>query len=399
MQEASGSRSDILSLRDVSYSFPTPTGRKQVLRNVSADIWPGEIALVVGPSGSGKTTMLTLAGALRSVESGSIVVLRQELAGASPRELRQVRKKIGFIFQSHNLLNSLSVLDNVRTALMPIDYPARHARQDCIAMLRAVGLGEHIHSRPRNLSGGQRQRVAIARALVRKPELVLADEPTASLDGASGREVVELLRELARAQGCSIAMVTHDNRILDLADNTLRLEDGELSSYASALTADSSHMLTALSGLGGEEMDWFWGEMADAKFMDVLRKLRSESMQYLNVLDFGSEGAKPEWIEALLQSLLRKVATVVGAAHAVIRTAGRTPRQFALEIGGLPDASSAAPSTCEIHDRDEGMIGVAEFHSKENGGRLSAAGERRLRDFERPLGLLLEICIRARSSQ
>jgi hypothetical protein len=156
-------------------------------------------------------------------------------------------------------------------------------------------------------------------------------------------------------------------------------------------------MLTALSAMGVEEMDGFWGGMPDARFMDVLRKLRSESMQFLNVMDFGSEGAKPEWLEGLLQSLLRKVANLAGAAHAVIRTAGRSARQLRLEAGSPPDGAPGEASTFEIRDRDEGLIGIAEFHSKENGGRLRPAGERRLRDFERPIGLLLEICIRARS--
>ncbi len=390
------SRSPILSLRDVSYSYPSAGGRKQVLRNVSADVWPGEIVLMVGPSGAGKTTMLTLAGALRSVESGSLITLQRELSGATPDELIQVRKRIGFIFQRHNLLESLSVVDNVHTALQPLNYPYEEAREACVAMLQAVGLGAYINSRPANLSGGQQQRVAIARALVRKPELVLADEPTASLDSASGREIVELLRQLARAQGCTIVLVTHDNRILDLADRSLRLEDGVLSTYASAVTADSAHMLTALSAFrDSEELTWFWSNMDAGQFLDALRKLRVEAMQFLNVMDFGVDDSLAGWVDELLRSVLGKIAAILDAAYASIRSAAEPQfREIALSVGSPQDTP---PLTMEIRDRDAVLIGVAEFRAAATGVAFTEANERRLRDFDKVLGLLLEMCIRTKA--
>jgi putative ABC transport system ATP-binding protein len=390
------SRSPILSLRDVSYSYPSAGGRKQVLRNVSADVWPGEIVLMVGPSGAGKTTMLTLAGALRSVESGSLITLQRELSGATPDELIQVRKKIGFIFQRHNLLESLSVVDNVHTALVPLNYPYDEAREACVAMLQAVGLGAYINSRPANLSGGQQQRVAIARALVRKPELVLADEPTASLDSASGREIVELLRQLARAQGCTIVLVTHDNRILDLADRSLRLEDGVLSTYASAVTADSAHMLTALSAFrDSEELTWFWSNMDAGQFLDALRKLRVEAMQFLNVMDFGVDDSLAGWVDELLRSVLGKITVILDAAYASIRSSAEPQfREVALSVGSPQDTP---PLTLEIRDRDAGLIGVAEFRADATGVAFTEASERRLRDFDKVLGLLLEMCIRTKA--
>lgn len=387
-----GSRSPILSLRDVSYSYASASGRKQVLRNVSADVWPGEIVLMVGPSGAGKTTILTLAGALRSVESGSLITLQRELSGATPEDLIQVRRKIGFIFQRHNLLESISVVDNVHTALLPLGYPYAEARQACVAMLQAVGLGAYIHSRPANLSTGQQQRVAIARALVRKPQLVLADEPTASLDGASGREIVELLRQLARAQGCAIVLVTHDSRILDLADRSLRLEDGVLSSYASALTADSAHMLTALSAFrDSEELSWFWSNMDAGQFLEALRKVRVEAMQFLNVMDFGADVSLMEWIDALLHSVLRKVAIILDAAYASIRTVGESRSgEIVLTVGSPPDIE---PLTLEIRDRHASLIGIAEFRHGD-GIAFTEASQRRVRDFEKVLGLLLEMSMR-----
>jgi putative ABC transport system ATP-binding protein len=397
MAALSESRSPVLSLRDVSYSYASSGGRKQVLRNVSADVWPGEIVLMVGPSGAGKTTMLTLAGALRSVESGSLITLQRELSGATPEEQLQVRRKIGFIFQRHNLLAYLSVLDNVHTALLPLGYAYEESREACAAMLQAVGLGEYLHSRPDNLSGGQQQRVAIARALVRKPELVLADEPTASLDSVSGREIVELLRHLARAQGCTIVLVTHDSRILDLADRCLRLEDGVLSSYTSALTADSAHMLTALSGFrDSEELGWFWGEMDAGQFLDAMRKLRVEATQFLNVMDFGADDSLAEWVDALLHSVLGKVAAILGAEYGSIRTTGDSPsfRAVAMSVGS-PQAGT--PITMEIRDRDASPIGVAEFWSGATRDGFTEADQRHLRDFEKGFGLLLEMCMRTKN--
>ena len=390
------SRSPVLSLRDVNFSYPSAGGLKQVLRNVSTDVWPGEIVLMVGPSGAGKTTMLTLAGALRSVENGSFITLQRELSGASPEELIQVRRKIGFIFQRHNLLPYLSVLDNVQTALQPLDVPYAEAREECAQMLQAVGLGAYLHSKPDNLSGGQQQRVAIARALVRKPELVLADEPTASLDGASGREIVELLRQLARAQGCTIVLVTHDSRILDLADRCLRLEDGVLSSYASALTSDSASMLTALSGFReSEELDWFWNDMDAGQFLDAMRKLREEASHFLNVMDFGSDDSLADWVDALLHSVLNKVATILGAQHASIRTIGDS--QFRVITMSVGPPQEGTPLTMEIRDRDAEPIGVAEFWSGATGDGFAEAERRRLRDFEKGFDLLLEMCIHTKN--
>ncbi|BAZ37625.1 putative phytochrome sensor protein [Calothrix sp. NIES-4101] len=179
----------------------------------------------------GKTTLLTLIGGLRSVQEGSLEVFGQELQGASNAFLEQVRQQMGFIFQSHNLLSSLTALENVQMALVLQDISSmKVARKIAREILEAVGLGEHIHAYPAQLSGGQKQRVAIARALVNQPKIILADEPTSALDKVSGRNIIELIQELARKQNCTILLVTHDNRILDIADRILNLEDGYLSS-------------------------------------------------------------------------------------------------------------------------------------------------------------------------
>jgi putative ABC transport system ATP-binding protein len=218
-----------LVLEDLSHWFGKGINRRQVLDRLDLTIEAGEVVLLTGPSGCGKTTLLTLVGALRQVMEGSVQLFGQELNGASRRQRQLLRRQIGMIFQGHNLLRCLSAEQNVQMGadLLPgLGYRAR--RDQARQWLRAVGLGDQLAKRPHDLSGGQKQRVAIARALAAQPRLLLADEPTAALDSRTGREVVELLRSLARDQGCSVLMVTHDPRILDVADRLLRMEDGRL---------------------------------------------------------------------------------------------------------------------------------------------------------------------------
>ena len=168
-------------------------------------------------------------GGLRSPQSGSLKVFGEELVGAKKNKLVQTRRNIGYIFQSHNLLSSLTAKQNVQMSLELHDrLRAAEVEQRAIALLKSVGLSEHVNYHPQQLSGGQKQRVAIARALVSHPKIVLADEPTAALDGKTGRDVVELMQQLAREQGCTILIVTHDNRILDVADRLVELEDGRI---------------------------------------------------------------------------------------------------------------------------------------------------------------------------
>ncbi len=219
----------IISITHLDHYFGKGALRKQVLFDIDLEIDLGEIIIMTGPSGSGKTTLLTLCGGLRSAQSGSLKVLGTELCGASAKQLTIERRHHGYIFQAHNLHESLTAMQNVRMGLeLHPEYSIQEMNEKSIQMLELVGLGEWANYLPENLSGGQKQRVAIARALVSQPKILLADEPTAALDKQSGRDVVDLMQKLAKERGCTILLVTHDNRILDVADRIVNMEDGRL---------------------------------------------------------------------------------------------------------------------------------------------------------------------------
>ncbi|HEY9889846.1 MAG TPA: ATP-binding cassette domain-containing protein [Candidatus Obscuribacterales bacterium] len=218
-----------VQIRQLNYFFGTGDLRKQVLFDINLDLPRGQIVIMTGPSGSGKTTLLTLIGALRTVPTGSLQVLGQELVGLSRRKLVGVRRNIGFIFQAHNLFASLTAAQNVAMAV-ELTGQFSTKRSQAVAILDQLGLAERVDYKPASLSGGQKQRVAIARALVNEPPLILADEPTAALDKKSGRDVVTLMQKLAKEENRTILMVTHDNRILDVADRIINLVDGHLES-------------------------------------------------------------------------------------------------------------------------------------------------------------------------
>lgn len=230
--------SSLLTIKNLNHSIGQGALRKQVLFEIGLEIRAGEIVIMTGPSGSGKTTLLTLIGGLRTVQSGSLSFLGQELKGASQRQLVNVRRQIGYIFQAHNLLPFLTAQQNVQLAFeLHRKIPDRTARAKAEAMLKQVKLGDRTRHHPQHLSGGQKQRVAIARALATQPQLVLADEPTAALDSQTGREVIELMQTLARDNGTTILLVTHDHRILDVADRIIQMEDGRLLSPKNCVDA------------------------------------------------------------------------------------------------------------------------------------------------------------------
>ncbi|MCY6492796.1 DevA family ABC transporter ATP-binding protein [Leptolyngbya sp. GGD] len=228
-QFETSAKPSLISIRNLSHCFGQGQLKKPVLFDITLDIQAGEIVIMTGPSGSGKTTLLSLIGGLRACQTGSLKIVDQELCGATRSQLVQARRQIGYIFQAHNLLNSLTAQENVEMTLeLHPQIPWRDRQQKAQQMLETVGLGERTTYYPDSLSGGQKQRIAIARALVANPKIILADEPTAALDKKSGRDVVELMQRLAQEQGCTILLVTHDNRILDIADRIIEMEDGYL---------------------------------------------------------------------------------------------------------------------------------------------------------------------------
>src|SRR5215470_17038589 len=267
--------------------------RRQILFDVSADVRAGETVILTGPSGSGKTTFLALIGGLRAAQDGSLRVLGREMAGASESARLEVRRSIGYVFQAHNLLDTLSTLENVEMSVLPDSFRSGAARRRRAAdLLASVGLGEHLESPIDQLSGGQKQRVAIARALAGDPRILLADEPTASLDKRSGRDVVDLMRNLAHRQDCAVLLCTHDNRILDVADRILHMEDGRLSSFASAVLSNTRQLLDTLASNNRKgELTRQVRELPVPQFAALLDQVTAEFQQFLSVIDMSHNEA------------------------------------------------------------------------------------------------------------
>jgi putative ABC transport system ATP-binding protein len=213
-----------------SYSYDDPDSH--VLNSVSLSVSSGELIILTGASGSGKTTLLTLVGGLRTGAKGCLEVLGKNIISASPNDLLQLRRQVGFIFQSHNLLPYLSALENVRVGLEIHDSWRQNGllamEHRCTELLDLLELGSRASFKPKDLSGGQKQRVSIARAIANKPRLILADEPTASLDKDSAQIAITLLRDLTKVNDCAVIVVTHDSKILDYADRIINLENGSI---------------------------------------------------------------------------------------------------------------------------------------------------------------------------
>jgi putative ABC transport system ATP-binding protein len=436
----------LIRIRGVNHFFGTGPLRKQILFDVSAEILPGEIVINTGPSGSGKTTLLTLVGALRSVQEGSLTTLGHELNNASAETLGNVRKNIGFIFQAHNLLASLTACQNVEMALGVLpgagqEAPAskKESRQRAIEMLQSVGLGERIDHLPRELSGGQKQRVAIARALVTRPQIILADEPTAALDKKSGREVVEILHQLAKKNGCAILLVTHDNRILDIADRIMTLEDGRISSLTSGITASAGQLLGGLTQMERKgELVKHVASLSEQKFVEFLEHATSEFEQCLRTWEVASREAIGALSDQVLEAATVRIRDMLGADRATLylydatqeklcsriaHTEGGPPLEISISVHSgiagrvaltgetlnIPDAYASPYFNPEldketgyrtrtilcmpIYNRRKQVFAVAQLLNKKTGLPFSNADERKFREFAGQLGVLLEGCL------
>ena len=256
----------------VSHHFGTGETRTQILFDITMRIPPRQLVIMTGPSGSGKTTLLTLLGALRSGQAGMLRVLGRDVIGLDDVGLTELRRSVGFIFQLHNLIESLSAIDNVLMSTHLHRQPSAAARRNGVALLERLGLGHRISHKPAALSGGQRQRVAVARALVNAPRLILADEPTAALDRASSLEVVELLQEHILRSGSSCLMVTHDNRVIDKADRLVSMVDGRIVSdvmvHEQVLICEMLKRIDFFSGLGTDELSHVAEKIEARRFDD-----------------------------------------------------------------------------------------------------------------------------------
>ncbi len=429
----------LIAAQNLNHYFGEGALRKQILFEITTQFMPGEIVILTGPSGSGKTTFLTLAGALRSVQEGSMRVLDLELNGASPQALVEVRKNIGFIFQAHNLIESLTARANVQMSLQ-LKGPITRVEADerATKILESVGLGHRIDYYPSHLSGGQKQRVAIARALVGQPKIVLADEPTAALDKKSGREVVELLQGLAKERGVTILLVTHDNRILDIADRILTLEDGRISTFTRGLTSNAGQMLNSLASLNrrgtlGREIR----DLPAKKFAEVLQESTNELEHLLRTLDLSRKHLTETMLDQVLESATAKIAELLEADRATLFLVERDRQRLrskvamhsgekALELivpldqgiaGHVARTGEAlnVPAVAEhalfnpeidratgyttrnllcmpILDRAGVTIAVAQLLNKKGDAPFTAADEEQFREFAHPLGIILESC-------
>jgi putative ABC transport system ATP-binding protein len=220
-----------IRVRGVTKTYAEGAARVTALEGVDLDLHKGELLFLMGPSGSGKTTLLSIMGCILRSTSGSLQIAGQEVTGLSERELPRVRlSHIGFVFQAFNLFPTLTAVENVEVALELKGIRGTLARTQALSLLEQVHLDNKASAFPADLSGGQKQRVALARALAGNPEILLADEPTAALDSHTGRSVLELMRQLAHDHNRAVAVVTHDNRIADLGDRVVHIEDGAVSS-------------------------------------------------------------------------------------------------------------------------------------------------------------------------
>jgi putative ABC transport system ATP-binding protein len=222
-------REKVLAVANVTKVFEEGRQKVEVLKGITMDLAAGEVVALEGPSGSGKTTLLSIMGCILTPTSGEIAVAGAAVVRSDENALREVRRRsIGFVFQQYNLFPALSALENVEYSLNVRGAQGRKAHEEASRVLDLVGLGDRRGFLPRDLSGGQKQRVAIARALAGSPPVLLADEPTANLDTATGAQVLDLFRELAGSERRGLLIVTHDPKVRRIADRVVGIRDGRL---------------------------------------------------------------------------------------------------------------------------------------------------------------------------
>ncbi len=225
-----------IAVRQLTKTYAEGSTGTLALRGVDLDVHAGELLMLMGPSGSGKTTLLSFMGCILTASSGSVRIAGKEITQMREKQLPAIRlEHIGFVFQGFNLFPTLTASENVELMLDLKGVAARLAKNRTAELLDQVGLGDKHDSFPSDLSGGQKQRVAIARALAGDPGIILADEPTAALDSHTGKNVMEMMSELAHKRNRAVVIVTHDSRVLSFADRVVRIEDGAIAGADAAL--------------------------------------------------------------------------------------------------------------------------------------------------------------------
>jgi putative ABC transport system ATP-binding protein len=371
------------------------------------------------------------------VQAGSVRILGEELNGAGARAIGRVRTQIGYIFQAHNLLEALTATQNVQMALyLHPDLSRREVQRRAVEMLEAVGLGTRLEHFPSQMSGGQKQRVAIARALAARPRIILADEPTASLDKQSGRDVVTLMHDLAKKEGVTVLLVTHDNRILDVADRIIHLEDGRLSSFTNAVTANTQHMMDMLAQHNRKgELARHVAGLSVEQFAHELAEATAECEQFLHVVEMSNTEAFESMLEQTLQAFTLKIGEILAADRVslflvdaargelfskVAQGDGEKPLDIRVPLGAgiaghvaatgatmnIPDAyaeprfnravdqatgyRTRAILCVPIVDRRGQVFAVAQVLNRRDGQPFDGRDEGRLREFAASLGVVLE---------
>ena len=253
----------IVRLENVNKSYRLGESNIAALRRIDLEIEQGVFLAITGPSGSGKSTLLNLIGCIDRADSGKIFINERDVSGRSPDELSQLRARtIGFIFQTFNLFPVLSAAENVEYPLLQLPGVSREARRKLVEYyLRVVGLKEFAKHRPNQLSGGQRQRVAIARSLVMHPKIILADEPTANLDHKTGERILKLMKSINKRTGTTFICSTHDQRVVNMTDRRIDLEDGEIvrlgvragDDWSYASERGTNHVVATEAGIATED--------------------------------------------------------------------------------------------------------------------------------------------------
>lgn len=371
-----------IHVEGLNHYFGRGALRKQVLHDIDCSIPRGEIVILTGPSGSGKTTLLTIVSALRTVQEGSVQVLGTELNGCKPAVLEQTRRNIGFVFQQHNLLGALTARQNVELGLRvtgrysPSELPERAEE-----FLESVGLGERLDHHPDQLSGGQKQRVAIARALAADPPLLMADEPTASLDKQSGRDVVDRMKVMAKEHGTTILLVTHDNRILDIADRIVYLEDGKMSTFTDSVIDNSQHMMQVVQEVKTDAP--LGSEKADPDFQYLLVDVSLQAQRLLALSENFNKAAFAAMLSQGIEDFTGRLASHLGASHRI-----------------NPPESEAPSSDCpviraEVNQRDGTRLAEIRLTRRPQESAFSEDDLHKLERFADTVGPLLQASSRA----